>query len=266
MIEDNLPLDRGADPTYTVGTAAGKVLELVFKDTQWGLAWSWNRDEYAIPTKTYRHFLCPLWAGASGHTNGALLFWAAAIGALNKAQTATVVTGLFTLWRLYYDKRFGANHTLAETFEASGGPFLDSALQLSVSDQSAIPTIARDGDAFDLIQSCWQKRGFGDPVLILRACGASYSRTGTFAEQFAALKTDIDTERRELSVQFTVPVWSWTLAPNQGLATTSFAQKFPSPSPLATVTLVPNTSDTINQALATLTKKDGDGTKKDGDL
>jgi hypothetical protein len=269
MLEDNLPLGGGKDPVYTVGISAGKVLESAFlKDSQWVLAWSWNRDEYGMATMTYRHFLCPLWAGASGHTNGALMFWAAAIKKpLGEAQQATVVTGLFTLWRLYYDKRFGANHTLAETFEASGGPFLDKNLQLTIPDKPQIPKIAPDADAFSLIESCWKMRGgFGDPVLILHACGESYLRPGaSFAEQFAALKTDIDKERRELSVQFTVPVWSWTLEPKQGLATISFAEKFPSPSPLTTITLVPNSSHTINLALTILTNKDADETKKDGD-
>jgi hypothetical protein len=258
MVATTLPLDRGKDPAYAIGDSARQVLTEI-QDTPWGLAWSWNRDEYATSTKTYRHFLCPLWAGASGHTGGALTFWPWAIGKqLTVGQAAAVATGLFTVWRLYYDKRISANHTLAETFEATCEPFANKNVQLTVPPK--LPVVGPDDDAYLLIERCCALRGgFVDPILLLRAIGASYVREGTFAEQFAALKTDIDEERRRLSVQFTVPVWSWELDKKTGLDTMSFAQKqlASSASPLSSVTLVTKPSDTAVQAVSTLTKKDG---------
>ena len=245
--------------------SAEKVLNEI-QDPRWKYAWSWNRDEYAVPTKTYRHFLCPLWAGASGHTGGALMFWAATIGKeLVGPQKAAVTAGLFTVWRLYYDKRISANHTLAETFEGTGEPLADSKLQLTI-DKADLPRVGSTDDAFLLIKECWARRKFADPILLMHAIGASYVRGDTFADQFTNLKTDIDYERVQLSVQFTVPVWSWSLDTTQGLATTSFLNRplASTLSPLSTVVLVPQPSDNVNQALATLTKKDGDQTKKDG--
>jgi hypothetical protein len=265
MLNATLPLDRGKDPAYRIGTSADKVLTEI-ADQKWKFAWSWNRDEYALATKTYRHFLCPLWAGSSGHTNGAMMFWAKAVGTkLTEMQTAAVTTGLFTVWRLYYDKRISANHTLAETFEATCLPFAEANLQLTIPDK--LPTVGPDDDAFLLIQRCWEKLKFADPVLLLRAIGASYVRGGTFAEQFAALKADIDNERIKLSIQFTVPVWSWTLDQKHGLETISFAQRqlASSPSPLSALAVVHKPSDTAVQAVSILTKKDGDETKKNGD-
>jgi hypothetical protein len=271
--ETLLPLPGGTDPVYGIGSAADPLLG-VLKKSPWGFAWSWSRDEYAIPTRTYRHFLCPLWAGASGHTAGALMFWTRAIIGPKKgfgltfAQNAAVATGLFTVWRLYFDKRVSANHTLAETFEATCLPFATSNVQLSVPDNELL-RISPDEDAYRLIELCLEKRGgfFVDPILLLRSIGASYVRGATFAEKFAALDTDIDNERIKLSVEFTVPVWSWTLDQSQGLETKSFAQKYLSlsVSPLSSVTLMPTPSDTLNQALTILTTKDDEETKKDGD-
>lgn len=88
--------------------------------TGWELAWSWNRHERHPATIAYRHFLCPLWAGPSGHTGGGLQFWFAALGERVPQKCSQVITsGLFTLWRLYYDKRISGFHTMAETYEAS---------------------------------------------------------------------------------------------------------------------------------------------------
>jgi hypothetical protein len=261
MVATTLPLGRGKDPAYQIGDSAGQVLTEL-QGRPWGLAWSWNRDEYATPTITYRHFLCPLWAGASGHTGGALTFWPWAIAKpLTVGQTAAVATGLFTVWRLYYDKRISANHTLTETFEATCEPFAKKNVQLTVPDKAKLPTVGPDDDAYLLVERCSaMSGGFVDPILLLRAIAASYVRGSTFAEQFAALDEDIDKERKLLSVQFTVPVWSWALDAKQGLATTSFAQKYlspsPSPSPLSSVALVTKPSDTAVEAVATLTKKD----------
>ena len=282
MLGAKLPLDGGIDPAYEIGPSADIVLKVLnVKDSKWRFAWSWNRDEYAISTKTYRHFLCPLWAGPSGHTAGAMMFCAKSIGVpgkqalleseLSAAQRATVATGFFTFWRLYFDKRISPCHTLAETFEATCLPFAKNNVQLSLPIESKIPKIALGDDAFLLIQKCLQLHpGFVDPILLLRSIGASYLRGNTFAEQFAALEADIDTERTQLSVQFTVPVWSWTLQKTQGLETRSFAQKYLQlslPSPLSTVTVVPTPSDTSAQALSTLTtltQKDGDKSEDDG--
>ena len=92
------------------------------------LLWNWMREENHLATKTYRHYLMPLWAGSSGHTAGLTEFycrhlksWTVMVknekGLEEVSIVAVIMSTMFTFWRLYYDKRICAVHTLAETFE-----------------------------------------------------------------------------------------------------------------------------------------------------
>ena len=81
---------------------------------------TWNRNEYDVTEITYRVYLCPTWAGNSGHTAEALRFWLGALGHAAPPHTARTITcSLFMFWRLFYDKRITPVHTLVDTLEAT---------------------------------------------------------------------------------------------------------------------------------------------------
>lgn len=88
------------------------------------LLWSWMRDEMHPVTAGYRTRLMPLWAGPSGHSAGLLDFYSEYLAEdrfLFEGRpmpiSMVILPTMFTFWRLYYDKRISAVHTLAETFE-----------------------------------------------------------------------------------------------------------------------------------------------------
>lgn len=88
--------------------------------------WNWTRDEMHAVTACYRKCLLPLWAGPSGHTAGLLDFYSEEfhIDLFTFEGRATpislvILPTMFAFWRLYYDKRISAVHTLAETFEGA---------------------------------------------------------------------------------------------------------------------------------------------------
>ena len=90
------------------------------------LLWNWTRDEMHPVTEGYRKCLIPLWAGPSGHSAGLLDFYWDYFGTdyfsfEGKLMPASLVIlpTMFAFWRLYYDKRICAVHTLAETFEGA---------------------------------------------------------------------------------------------------------------------------------------------------
>ncbi len=90
----------------------------------WKYSANFARDERDVAVQTYRRALCPLWAGPSGHVAKAIHFWREQLGnAFPIGGEATLCAGLFTFWRLYYDKRYSPTHTLAETCD---GSFVDS--------------------------------------------------------------------------------------------------------------------------------------------
>ncbi|MDR1689987.1 MAG: hypothetical protein LBS21_15480 [Clostridiales bacterium] len=116
---------------YVIGCevkdAAGKdfIPELVTGSGRRALLWNWMRDEGHIATKTYRHYLMPLWAGPSGHTTGLIEVYTQRlnstqikVGEGNIPVALIIMSSMFAFWRLFYDKRICAVHTLAETFEA----------------------------------------------------------------------------------------------------------------------------------------------------
>lgn len=99
-------------------------------DSRGILLWNWSRDEKHIATMTYRHYLLPLWAGPSGHAAGILEFYIRHLcGSIIQIEHETeteaiyiasiILPTMFAFWRLYYDKRISAVHTLAETYEAA---------------------------------------------------------------------------------------------------------------------------------------------------
>lgn len=88
--------------------------------------WNWTRDEMHPATAGYRKCLMPLWAGPSGHSAGLLDFYYGYLGrgyfifeGMPLPVSLVVLPTMFTFWRLYYDKRICAVHTLAETFEGA---------------------------------------------------------------------------------------------------------------------------------------------------
>lgn len=206
----------------------------------WNLTWSWNRDEYHDATITYRHFLCPLWGGPSGHTAGGLQFW---IMALDKEfpewGPAVITCGLFTLWRLYYDKRISANHTMTETLEATcteqvtgfapgKGPLRFMAKLLS--------DLRGDADAFELVLSCSIKGERGllslDPICVFHLLENLYYRTQSSSVAFdhnvafAALAKQIDAERTKLAqFKLNVPQWAQELSLKKGTDVKSFGSE-----------------------------------------
>lgn len=75
-------------------------------------------------TAGYRKAFMPLWAGPSGHAAGLLDFYEQYLDANDFTFegkrlpiSLVILPTMFTFWRLYYDKRISAVHTLAETFE-----------------------------------------------------------------------------------------------------------------------------------------------------
>lgn len=90
------------------------------------LLWNWTRDEMHPVTEGYRKCLIPLWAGPSGHSAGLLDFYSQYLGTdyisfmgMKLPISLVILPTMFTFWRLYYDKRICAVHTLAETFEGA---------------------------------------------------------------------------------------------------------------------------------------------------
>lgn len=88
--------------------------------------WNWTRDELHLATAGYRKCLMPLWAGPSGHSAGLLDFYHTYLNAdyfifekMPMPISLVILPTMFTFWRLYYDKRICAIHTLAETFEGA---------------------------------------------------------------------------------------------------------------------------------------------------
>lgn len=98
---------------------------LSIKDSKNSYLWNWTREENHRATMTYRHYLMPLWAGSSGHSAGLIEFYSRHLNGNGitvdgkwVSIAAIILPTMFAFWRLYYDKRISAVHTLAETFEA----------------------------------------------------------------------------------------------------------------------------------------------------
>jgi|GEM_PF-5170531 len=201
---------------------------------------AWNPDEHAPYAITYRMNLCPLWAGPSGHTVNALIHWTDALGPEAPADTASVVAcSLFLFWRLYYDKRVSAAHTLTETFEATLVAALEKSVRgtslkegfriapapdKSLSRSSGPPDF---GDIYDLVQACGLKekpaRGAIHPIGLVRTMFRSLWRGGGFAG-YDDLKFRIDEERDRLTDggRYVLQQWSHDGSTNSGIAVKSY--------------------------------------------
>ena len=240
------PPAHGKEPAYTVMAAAPQTLgdlrpaeeNARLEDKKWGMAWSWNRDEYAATTITYRRFLCPLWAGPSGHATGMLVAWQGFLREptreqLTREQVCAIASGHFALWRVYYDKRITANHTLAETFEATAIPEVAGRLTKAYTADAPAPPPARGDDAFNLVLQCYDARGFVDPILLLRWLRLLSWPDPSADANYKRLDQKIDQWRGTLAAaKFSVPRWSDAIGAGAGLAVPSFAaQQAPPPNP-----------------------------------
>jgi hypothetical protein len=212
------------------------------ESANWSKAWSWNRHERHQVTKTYRYFLCPLWAGSSGHTGGGIEFWTQALGERVRTQTSAIVcSGLFTLWRLYYDKRISGFHTLVETFEASCNQNVIGNVGTTAFPKNALKQVdilktkgTIKEDDLELIVYCAtqspssplpQKQFCVDPILLLRAVKIKYydSTEGNHAAKQAELNRLIIQAKDSLTQNgYKVLQWTDEISKARGTSVQSF--------------------------------------------
>lgn len=197
------------------------------------LTHSWNRDEYHLGTKTYRHYLMHLWGGPSGHGTGNVAFVKKKLGADLKPEDPNIIlTGLFAFWRLYYDKRISVVHTLAETMEGSLS-FSGYTDTLNINFSSTIPDVT-SGDAYEIIEKCSLNKepgnyNFVDPIKIMKTLKKKYYKyeAGKVSHEvaFKNLQEQCDGLRTELtgSNNFNVPQWTKDLSDKTGMSVQSFA-------------------------------------------
>ena len=195
--------------------------------------WNWTRDEMHPVTEGYRKCLIPLWAGPSGHSAGLMDFYCAY---LNKDRfdfegrklpiSLVILPTMFVFWRLYYDKRICAVHTLAETFEGAlssvdnpiGAAHLVNQINAEASKVSE-PEILKYQDVFETIGLLPDLRpippnytGIMHPVRILAQVRAKHYDTlpgKTGIEKIKELDKTINDLRQKLTEQhYEVPRWS----------------------------------------------------------
>lgn len=179
---------------------------------------AWNPDEYAPYAMAYRVNLCPLWAGPSGHTVNAIRHWIYALGGEDCPRDVgeVVATSLFLFWRLYYDKRISAAHTLTEAFESTLVTAAGSAAIANGVDIQPAPNtkalLSDSDDAFDLVTSCrlrlthnlWANH----PIGVLRQAFRGLWRGAGFAG-YDACNVAIEGEQAALTeLHYSVPDWS----------------------------------------------------------
>lgn len=245
MVFDKLPGDTSFVKEYKIDKAADQSHVPKFqtvegrnrKNTSWSKAWSWNRHERHAATITYRYFLCPLWAGPSGHTGGGLKFWLNLLDTDAPQETSMVVTsGLFTLWRLYYDKRISGFHTMAETYEASCS---EDVLQEKVTttfsqqmDASRKQEIVTATDAMKLVklastQSSTNKQDLVDPIKLLEVLKIKYydPTAGTHSDKIVKLNEQIAAEQKKLTDNgISVIKWTSEISTKQGTDVKNFSK------------------------------------------
>lgn len=219
--------------SYRPSKAAGKDFLPVLGFNGGRFLWSWNRDENHPATQTYRYYLCPLWAGPSGHTGGSLKFWKKMLGdAFDKNGYAiTVASSFFIFWRLYFDKRISANHTLTETFEATWCKEITGAFNGNITpDPNQHNNLPPEGDAFQFIsyQANLFNRPSVDPITLFMHLRKVYFRvTDDSMKAYKNLKALIDEERVNVfNAGYWLPQWSRELSQKQGQNVQSFAETF----------------------------------------
>ena len=221
------------------------------------------------PKHAYRHFLCPLWAGASGHTGGALMFWAATTGrhaADHRNQRWPPACSL-CLAALLRQAASGPITRWPETFDDMGEPLADNPQKLD--DRQGRPSEKRpDGRCLPPLSRNVGRSANRRPQKKLdESERTARSREHVRQAIHQTSRLTSTTSAAQLSVQFTVAVWSWSRTATQGLATTSFLNR-----PLAS-TLSPAVLERTGSAAVRTTsirrsrrshRRTGDQTKKDG--
>jgi len=189
--------------------------------------WSWNRDEYADATITYRVYLCPLWAGASGHTAGGIQFWLHSLLPPDFGDDGAIVVAasLFVLWRLYYDRRITGNHTLVETFESTCIPSITGPLEGVELPQRGDDLEGSPDDAWHILQACSCNLGGSklhslDPLRLLSLLEQLF----VCNRSQAGLEVLIDKERLAVSEFYWMPQWSKELTPKISVDVASFTR------------------------------------------
>lgn len=194
--------------------------------------WNWTRDEKHPVTEGYRKCLIPLWAGPSGHSAGLMDFYSAYLGTdyflFEKVPTPislVILPTMFAFWRLYYDKRICAVHTLAETFEGALFRAADMGnrtyLVSQINDEAKTihaPKMLEYKEVFDTIRllpdlsgDIYNNTGVMHPVRILAQVRAKHYDTLSEKDGFAkinALRNIIDELRSRLTEHYEVPRWS----------------------------------------------------------
>lgn len=193
------------------------------------LLWNWTRNEMHSVTAGYRKCLVPLWAGPSGHSAGLLDFYWDYFGTdyfsfEGKLMPASLVIlpTMFAFWRLYYDKRICAVHTLAETFEGAlsrTNSFIRKEHLAGQINAEASTVYTPYQDVFETIRLLTASTGTSinitgvmHPVRILKQVRVTHYDTlpgEDGIEKINALNNIIDDLRRRLEVQhYEVPRWS----------------------------------------------------------
>jgi hypothetical protein len=234
------PGSPGQATTTVTITESATTFPPDFVDKTFGFAFSWSRDEEAYSTWSYRALLCPLWGGPSGHVISAFAFWERFGGTLS--DPAAISLSLFALWRLYYDKRISAVHTLVESIEQTWTYVFDRSGQRRKGVKLplwAAPTStwAPDLDAFSQLKAR-AVNGTLNPFLVISTLETGY-RNAMIAEirkkngstypvplsmQYDWLLGEINRLRHVLANDgFWVPQWTWDIAGATGLAVISIA-------------------------------------------
>ena len=196
--------------------------------------WNRTRDEKHVATHTYRHFLLPLWGGPSGHTTGLIHVYKKLIKQ-DKIEVHTetenvriplssiVIGSMFPFWRLYYDKRISAVHTMTETIEGgyadkAGSAFLTAETTgIDLTDQ-----LDENADPFDLLwlrcvkqedkhKNVQNEDGMIHPARVMRQLKSTYYPSGgkTLEEGEKELDDFIKAKKEELTKEnWEVPEWS----------------------------------------------------------
>lgn len=203
--------------------------------------WNRTRDEQHVATHTYRHFLLPLWGGPSGHTAGLIHVYKTLIKQDNievrieeknvQIPLSSIIIGsMFPFWRLYYDKRISAVHTMAETIEGSyaaiKGRYDEEAesvfLQAETAGIELTDKLDENADPFELLRLRYEKKdseyisienreGIIHPARVMRQLKSTYYPSGekTLKDGEKELDDFINAKKTELTKEnWEVPEWS----------------------------------------------------------
>jgi len=213
------------DQNYQIGKSAGHygVRFLSEQDIDrdngiFDLSWSWNRDEAHVATVTYRYNLCPLWARPPGHMAGNIAYWASALGTKFPTDgAAALCSALFSLWRLYYDRRISGDHTLVETFEATLiTPSAKSYPLGGFSDITALNPWPLD--SYEAVKCCVFD-GFSavDPVRLIRLLiNSNLPTTDDANNTIDSINNILRDAQQSLAKDYWLPQWSHDLSETIG--------------------------------------------------